>query len=168
MHSTYSHVTRTSGWMGALWHTPYYGSLGNLSWSCHDRLAHLVACGENDANFASSLENIQARGIGRPFRQLFSSFLASKAAFRHSSKFKVSDGDLNAKKPSRAFCVCMWYSRYLFWVLGPLVVHWNLKKGNLLIFAVKKFRISRFLAFEVININIFFHSYSITLITKNC
>ena len=29
---------------------PYYGSLGNLSWSCHDRLAHLVACGENDAN----------------------------------------------------------------------------------------------------------------------
>ena len=50
MHSTYSHVTHTSGWMGALWHTPYYGSLGNLSWSCHDRLAHLVACGENDAN----------------------------------------------------------------------------------------------------------------------
>ena len=74
---------------------PYYGSLGNLSCSCHDRLAHLVACGENDANFASSLENIQARGIGRPFRQLFSSFLASKAAFRHSSKFKVSDVDLN-------------------------------------------------------------------------
>lgn len=43
MHRTYSHVTRTSGWMGALWHTPYYGSLGNLSWSCHDRLCS--SCG---------------------------------------------------------------------------------------------------------------------------
>ena len=70
--------------------------------------AHLVACGENDANFESSL----GERIFRPqaqedlFEQLFSSFLASKAAFRHSSKFKVSDGDLNAKKPpGPAVCI---------------------------------------------------------------